>query len=75
MSGNLSHQIEHHLYPDIPANRYAEMAVEVRKICAKYGQHYNTGRFSVQFASVLWRIFRYALPNRHQQAPGQKQPA
>jgi fatty acid desaturase len=26
MSGNLSHQIEHHLFPDIPARRYAEIA-------------------------------------------------
>ena len=24
LSGNLSHQIEHHLFPDIPARRYAE---------------------------------------------------
>ena len=26
MTGNLSHQIEHHLYPDLPSNRYAEIA-------------------------------------------------
>lgn len=26
MSGNLSHQIEHHLFPDLPSNRYAEIA-------------------------------------------------
>ncbi|MEA2145983.1 MAG: NADPH-dependent stearoyl-CoA 9-desaturase, partial [Solirubrobacteraceae bacterium] len=36
LSGNLSHQIEHHLFPDIPAHRYAEIAVEVREICARY---------------------------------------
>ena len=34
MSGNLSHQIEHHLFPDLPANRYAEMGPGVRRICA-----------------------------------------
>ncbi|WP_285544215.1 fatty acid desaturase family protein, partial [Streptomyces lavendulae] len=27
MTGNLSHQIEHHLFPDLPSNRYAEVAV------------------------------------------------
>ena len=75
LSGNLSHQIEHHLFPDIPANRYAEMAIAVRRICAKYGQHYNTGRFSVQFGSVLWRIFRYALPNFGATQPSRPQPA
>src|SRR5690606_29851937 len=39
MTGNLSHQIEHHLFPDVPANRYAEMAPHVRDICARYGIH------------------------------------
>ena len=26
LAGNLSHQIEHHLFPDLPSNRYAEIA-------------------------------------------------
>ena len=30
MSGNLSHQIEHHLFPDLPSNRYYEIAPRVR---------------------------------------------
>ncbi len=30
MSGNLSHQIEHHLFPDLPSNRYAEIAPRSR---------------------------------------------
>ena len=30
LSGNLSHQIEHHLFPDIPARRYAEIGREVK---------------------------------------------
>ncbi|MFZ5561552.1 MAG: fatty acid desaturase family protein [Pseudomonadota bacterium] len=62
MSGNLSHQIEHHLFPDIPANRYAEMAVEVEAICAKYGLPYHTGSLGRQFGEVVRRIFRLALP-------------
>ena len=33
MTGNLSHQIEHHCFPDLPSNRYGEVAVEVREIC------------------------------------------
>ena len=63
MSGNLSHQIEHHMYPDIPANRYAEMSVKVREICEKYGQHYNSGSFAKQFSTVVGRIFKGALPS------------
>ena len=30
MTGNLSYQIEHHLFPDLPSNRYAEVAPRVR---------------------------------------------
>ncbi|WP_036137782.1 acyl-CoA desaturase [Luteibacter sp. 9135] len=64
MSGNLSHQIEHHFFPDLPANRYAAMAVEVKQICARYGQHYNTGSLPKQFGQVIWRIVRHAFPSR-----------
>lgn len=64
LSGNLSHQIEHHLFPDIPAHRYAEIAPKVRDICERYGIHYNTGRFSKQFGQVLWRIVRHSLPSQ-----------
>jgi len=39
------------------------MAVEVKRIAAEYGQHYNTGSFARQFAAAMKRIVRYALPN------------
>ena len=29
MTGNLSFQIEHHLFPDLPSNRYQEIAPKV----------------------------------------------
>jgi NADPH-dependent stearoyl-CoA 9-desaturase len=64
MSGNLSHQIEHHLFPDLPARRYPEIAVEVREICERYGLAYNTGRLSKQLFSVASKICRMALPGR-----------
>lgn len=63
-TGNLSHQIEHHFFPDVPASRYAEMAREVREICARYGQHYNTGSLPRQFGQVVWRILRHAFPSQ-----------
>lgn len=64
MSGNLSHQIEHHMFPDIPARRYEAMSVEVQEICARYGQHYNKGSLVKQFGQVCGRILRYALPSK-----------
>ncbi|RQO62418.1 acyl-CoA desaturase [Paucibacter sp. KBW04] len=64
LSGNLSHQIEHHLFPDVPANRYVEMAPVVRDICRRYGVHYNTGSLTKQFGQVIWRILRHSFPSR-----------
>jgi fatty acid desaturase len=64
LSGNLSHQIEHHLFPDIPACRYPEIAGEVRAICEKYGLPYNTGPLRKQLGSTWGKIFRLALPGR-----------
>ena len=63
LSGNLSHQIEHHMFPDTPANRYQEMAPKLRALCDEYGQHYNTGSFSKQFSEVMLRIAVHSLPN------------
>ena len=64
LSGNLSHQIEHHLFPDLPANRYAGIAVEVRALCARYNLPYNTGSLSRQFSTVVMRILRMSLPGK-----------
>ncbi|QYJ05656.1 acyl-CoA desaturase [Nocardioides panacisoli] len=64
MSGNLSHQIEHHLFPDLPARRYPEVAGEVREICERYGLQYNTGPLRKQLGSVFAKICRLALPDR-----------
>ncbi len=62
LSGNLSHQIEHHLFPDIHAHRYADILVDVREICERYGLPYNTGPLSRQFGSVVRKIVKLAVP-------------
>ncbi len=69
MTGNLSHQIEHHLFPDLPARRYPEVAGEIREICRRYGLDYNTGPLRKQLGSVARKIFRLALPPRREQSP------
>jgi fatty acid desaturase len=68
MSGNLSHQIEHHLFPDLPARRYPEIAEEVREICERYGLSYNTGPLHQQLFGVFKKICRFALPDRKKPA-------
>ena len=64
LTGNLSHQIEHHLFPDLPARRYAQIAPVVQDICRRYGQHYNIGSLPRQFGQVAWRILRHTLPSQ-----------
>ncbi|PBC47721.1 acyl-CoA desaturase [Rhodococcus sp. ACS1] len=68
MSGNLSYQIEHHLFPDLPSNRYAEIAVRVRALCEKYDLPYTTGPFLVQYAKSWRTIAKLSLPNKYLEA-------
>ena len=63
MTGNLSHQIEHHLYPDLPSNRYAEIAREVEDLFQRNGLSYNTRPLLPQVASAWHRVLRLSLPN------------
>ncbi|WP_099344166.1 MULTISPECIES: acyl-CoA desaturase [unclassified Actinoplanes] len=64
MTGNLSHQIEHHLFPDLPSSRYAEVAVKVKALFEKYDLPYVTGPFPKQVASAWAKVIRLSLPNR-----------
>ncbi|MEU9513415.1 acyl-CoA desaturase [Micromonospora sp. NPDC048169] len=64
MTGNLSYQIEHHLFPDLPSNRYQEIAPQVRALFDRYGLHYTTGPLPKQVASAWWKVIRLSLPNR-----------
>jgi linoleoyl-CoA desaturase len=65
MSGNLCHQIEHHLYPDLPSNRLHEISVRVREVCDKYDLPYTTGSFLVQYGKTWRTIAKLSLPNKY----------
>ncbi len=62
LTGNLSFQIEHHLFPDLPSNRYAQIAPRVRALCERHGLPYNSGRLGRQYRSVYRQVLRMALP-------------
>ncbi|MEU2666385.1 fatty acid desaturase family protein [Micromonospora sp. DT46] len=64
MTGNLSFQIEHHLFPDLPSNRYQEIAPEVRALFDRYGLKYTTGSLPRQVFSAWKKVVRLSLPNR-----------
>lgn len=63
MSGHLSMQVEHHLFPDIPSYRYPEMSVRVREICNKYEIPYNTSSFAKQYYTVVRKLFKFSFPD------------
>lgn len=63
MSGHLSYQIEHHMFPDLPAHRYPEIAARVEDICRRYGVPYNTDTFLNQYKTVVARILKHSVPD------------
>src|SRR5690606_4334282 len=68
MTGHLSCQIEHHLFPDVPARHYPEMAKKVQTICKEYDIPYNTGPFFKQYKTVVQRILKYSGPTEAEAA-------
>lgn len=64
MTGNLSHQIEHHLFPDLPSNRYAQIAPRIRALMERHNLTYVTGPLPKQVASAWGKVFKYAVPNK-----------
>ncbi len=62
MTGHLSYQIEHHLFPAVPSNRYAEIAPKVRDVCGRYDLPYTSGRLGRQYGSAVRKVLRFALP-------------
>jgi len=63
MTGNLSHQIEHHLFPDLPSNRYAEIAPRVKALFEKYDLTYHEASLPAQVYSAWHKVVRLSLPN------------
>ena len=63
MTGNLSYQIEHHLFPDMPSNRYAEISPRIQELFERYDLPYVTGPLPKQVASAWRKVIRLSLPN------------
>ncbi|ANI38106.1 fatty acid desaturase [Mycolicibacterium vaccae 95051] len=61
--GHLCYQIEHHLFPDLPSNRLAQVSVRVRELCEKYDLPYNTGSFPSQYFRTQRTIHKLAVPD------------
>ncbi len=75
LSGNLGFQIEHHLFPDLPSNRYAEISVKVRELCAKYDIPYTIGPLHRQYGQALRTIIKLSVPNGWTSPDGPEPPS
>ena len=62
-SGNLCYQIEHHLFPDLPSNRYGEIAPKVEALFEKYDLNYCARPLVPQVYSAWHKVVRLSLPN------------
>jgi linoleoyl-CoA desaturase len=74
LSGHLCHQIEHHLFPDLPSNRLREASVRVRALCEKYDLPYTTAPFAVQYGRTWRTVAKLSLPNRFLRATADDAP-
>ncbi|GAA5141561.1 acyl-CoA desaturase [Nocardioides marinquilinus] len=63
MAGNLSHQIEHHLFPDLPSNRYRSIAPAVRDVFERHALTYHCAPLPHQVGSAWHKVVRLSLPN------------
>ncbi len=63
LTGHLSFQIEHHLFPDLPSNHYPEVAPRVRALCERYGLPYTSGPLPRQIWQTWRSIGRLSLPD------------
>jgi linoleoyl-CoA desaturase len=62
LTGQLSHQVEHHLWPDMPSNRLPDVAPRVQSVCERFGIPYNNGSLRRQFGTVIKKMARYSFP-------------
>ena len=69
MTGHLGFQIEHHLFPALPSNRYPEISIRVRDVCRRYCLPYASGSLRRQYGTVLKTVLRLALPVRGASSP------
>ncbi len=62
-TGNLCYQIEHHLFPDLPSNRYRQIARRVRALCDEYDLPYNSRPLLRQFLLAQRTVLKMSAPD------------
>ncbi|MHA7862247.1 fatty acid desaturase family protein [Tessaracoccus sp. Y36] len=66
MTGHLSHQIEHHLFPDMPSNRYPQIAPRIQELMERHNLRYVSGPLYKQVFSAWRTVLRHSLPDKRE---------
>jgi NADPH-dependent stearoyl-CoA 9-desaturase len=69
LCGALDKQIEHHLFPKLPANRLREVAGEVRAACEEHGVRYHSDSWPRTLRKVVRRVVALNRPATHGRRP------
>lgn len=62
LTGHLGYHIEHHLFPDIPARRYPELALEIKHLCEVNQIPYNSRSLGYRIWELFYRLARFSFP-------------
>lgn len=68
LCGALDLQIEHHLFPQLPANRLREIAPEVCRVCEAHGVEYRMESWPRTLGRVVKHLWRLSFPTAHDRA-------
>ncbi|MGK0474801.1 MAG: linoleoyl-CoA desaturase [Oleispira sp.] len=62
--GHLNYQIEHHLFPDIPAHRYPDMSLDVQDVCKQFNLPYKcNSSWRVAIKKFIGAMWTYSFKN------------
>jgi fatty acid desaturase len=56
VSGHLSSQIEHHIFPTLPRHNYHLVQDDVKALCAKHNLPYISKGLWQAFADIVWSL-------------------
>ena len=69
LTGGLDCHIEHHLFPDLPTNRFRELAEAVERACRDHDVTYRKHAWHVALWQAWREIARLAAPTPASSAP------
>ena len=61
-ASTLAFQIEHHLFPRMPAGKLAAISQEIKQVCAEFGLRHHEANLPLLVLETAWRHFYFSIP-------------